>query len=213
MNLSMYSSPKIYTLAMRVLYWPHFDSRYRVVANLVPKGASVVDACCGDAYIYSEYLKQKNVKYIGLDSSPAMVKAGVEAGLDIRLWNALYDEVPEADVIIMQGALCHFMAKAERVISKLRLAARELVIISEPIRSKTPDNSLVSALSKTFTQPLNDDGTYKGERFTGYELRQLIENQPGFISSQILPGNREMLGVLHGGNPRSRNLNSFASRN
>jgi len=200
MNFSMYSAPKIYSLAMRVLYWPHFGDRYRVLANLIPDGATVVDACCGDAYIYPEYLKQKRVSYVGLDSSPAMVQAGIEAGLDIRLWNALYDELPEADVVLMQGALCHFLPNTAPIVSKLCAAAKDLVIISEPIRAKPrSDNPVISALSRTFTRPLNDNGTYTGERFTEGELRELLGSQPGYLSSLIVPGGREMVGVLRGG--------------
>lgn len=199
MNLSLYASPKLYTLAMRVLYWPHFDDRYKVVADLVPEGSTVVDACCGDAYIYTEYLKNKRVNYIGLDSSPAMVKAGLDAGVDIRLWNALYEEVPQADVILMQGSLCHFIPHVDGIISKLRASAKEIVILSEPIRAKRRStNPVASALSKTLTQPLDDNGTYRGERFTRKELREFLEAQPGYLSSRIVPGGRDMVGVLLG---------------
>lgn len=196
----MYSSPRIYTLAMRVLYWPHFADRYRVVADLIPEGATVVDACCGDAFIYKEYLRRKGVRYIGLDSSPAMVNAGIDAGLDVRLWNAVHDDVPKADIVLIQGALCHFISDADLVLSKLRAAARELLIVSEPIRpTRRSDSAVVSALSKAFTQPLNDDGTYKGERFTKQEFEKLLNCQPELISSQIVPGGREMVAVLRGG--------------
>ncbi|MBN8549864.1 MAG: class I SAM-dependent methyltransferase [Deltaproteobacteria bacterium] len=195
----MYASPKLYTLAMRVLYWPHFADRYRVVADLIPPGSTVVDACCGDAYIYTEYLQRKGVQYVGLDSSPAMVKAGIESGLDIRLWNALEEEVPTADVVLMQGALCHFIPDTAPIVKKLCVAAREMVIISEPIRPKPhSDVPLLSKLSKTFTQPLNDNGSYRGDRFTKEELQNLLQAMPGFISSQVVPGGREMVGVLHG---------------
>lgn len=204
MNLSMYSSPKFYTLAMRVLYWPHFSDRYRVVADLIPQGASVVDACCGDAYIYPKYLRKKGVSYVGLDNSPAMVKAGIEAGIDVRLWDAAAEDVPEADVVLMQGALCHFIPHSDRIVEKLRTAAKELLIISEPVRpTSSPKNRVACAISKTLTQPINDHGAYRGDRFTEEALLQLFRAQPGFISSQIVPGGRDMVGVFRGRLPAS----------
>lgn len=199
MDFSLYSSPLLYTLAMRFLYWPYFDDRYRVLAELIPEGASVVDACCGDSYLYSNFLAQKNVDYIGLDNSPAMVQAGTERGLDIRLWNALEDEVPEADVVVMQGALCHFMSAATRVISKLQAAAREIVLISEPIRDEqSSEIPLLNAVTKHCTRPVHDEGSYRGERFSESELRRLFKSQPGIIGMQLVPGGRELYCAIRG---------------
>lgn len=171
----MYESPALYRMFMRVLYWPHYEDRYSTLADMVPRNASVVDACCGDAYLNLAYLKDKDVKYVGLDSSPVMFKEGIRNKVDVRLREAWSDPIPRADYVIIQGSLCHFIPHSRQIIHKLLSAADKRVLISEPIferpRRKDP---LSNWLSRLFTTPVGDKGTYSGERFTKAFLEKLF---------------------------------------
>ena len=66
----IYRHRSLYTALMRLLYRGEgFRSRYETIAALIPAGASVVEACCGDCRLAEEYLLPKGVRYIGLDIS------------------------------------------------------------------------------------------------------------------------------------------------
>ena len=54
---------------MMALYGRHYRERQRVVADLVPAGASVVELCAGPGFLYRRHLEKKDVRYKGLDLS------------------------------------------------------------------------------------------------------------------------------------------------
>jgi ubiquinone/menaquinone biosynthesis C-methylase UbiE len=57
------------------------------IADLIPCEAKVVDVCCGDCYIYLNFLKKKNVKYLGLDINQAFVNAAKRKGISVELFD------------------------------------------------------------------------------------------------------------------------------
>jgi SAM-dependent methyltransferase len=195
----MYLSPRLYTLGMRVLYWPHFEDRYKAVARLVPHGSSVVDVCCGDSYLYRAHLRRRGVHYIGLDGSPEMVAFGRREGLDVRLWDGRQDPVPSADIVIIQGSLCHFMPSVAPLVERLRSAARQYVVVSEPIRAhEVQPNPILAGISRLMTTPVNDDGHYTGSRYTMDSFKDLAASLPGFRRFYTVPGGRDLIAVLSG---------------
>src|SRR6266516_148165 len=123
---------------MLALYRRHRAQRLRAVAGLIPAGARVVEACCGPGLLYRRHLRDKRVEYTGLDISPAFVRRLARAGVDARLWDMRADRpLPGADYVVMQGSLYQFLPEARPVVDRMLAAARETVIIAEPVRNLT----------------------------------------------------------------------------
>lgn len=194
----IYRSPRLYELVMFLLYQRGYRSRQGALAELVPAGASVVEACCGVGTLYSDHLKQKGVRYTGLDLSPAFVSKLKRKGIDARLWDMSSETpLPHADHLVMQASLYHFLPNPKPVVDRMLHAAGEQVIIAEPIRNLTTD---YPRLQKIFAA-LTDAGA-------GPERRRFDEDSLGSFFDEyrdrvrnvtLLAGGREKLYVLQGG--------------
>lgn len=194
----IYRSPKLYQLVMRLLHVGHFDARYTDLAALVPPGASIVEVCAGDARLYTRYLRKKNPHYIGLDNSPHFVEAGRKLGLDFRMFDAKKDEIPRADIVIIQASLHIFIREMDLFLDRLSKAARQKIIIAEPVRNlSSSSNPLLARLARWLTRPRGGDD-YTGFRFDENSLRSLLEKRPGFEHFALCAGGREAIAVLAG---------------
>src|SRR5438552_2585873 len=132
----IYKSSALYGLVNWLLYGRHHLARYRVIADLIPPGASVVDLCCGTATLYHRFLHAKNVRYTGLDASASFVDALNKRGGTGILWNLRSDKpLPRADYVIIQGALYFFLPDPSPLIERMLAAANEEIIIAEAIRN------------------------------------------------------------------------------
>ena len=194
----IYRHPRLYHWVMRILYAPHFESRYREVASLIEAGASVADLCAGDAYIFRRYLRNRVRSYIALDNSPQMVSWARARRIEARLFDVWDDPLPEADYVMMQASLCQFIPRAGEVLERMLQAARRGVIVAEPVRNwSTSSNPVLSFLGRRLTRP-HGQGEYAGERFTERSLLELFGGFPEFERSFLVPGGREMIGVFKG---------------
>ena len=104
----IYRSPWIYHRVMRLLHGRNFRHRYELLAAEIPEASSVTELCAGDAWLYLHYLKQKHVRYLGLDVSPYFVKAARERGVDFKLHDLTKEPIPAADIVILQASLYQF---------------------------------------------------------------------------------------------------------
>jgi SAM-dependent methyltransferase len=193
----LYRSEVAYALIMRGLYGRHYDARYRAVAELVPAGADVLDVCCGPAILYRRYLRRRNVAYRGLDVSGRFVQRLRRIGLTAEVWDVSQPRaLPRADVVIMQASLYHFLADPHPVIDRLRAAARDKVIISEPVRNLTSSRvQVLAALGRRATR-IGSAGT---ERFDEPMLDSLMQDYAPAVRERVLiPGGREKVYVLTG---------------
>jgi len=75
-----YWHPFIYSLLMQLSYKKYYLDRYKVVSDLIESNSSILDICCGDCKIY-DFLKVKNVNYVGIDFNKAFVKAAQNKGI------------------------------------------------------------------------------------------------------------------------------------
>ncbi|NTU63074.1 MAG: hypothetical protein HGB05_06650 [Chloroflexi bacterium] len=182
---------------MRLLYGRHFSARYEAIAAEVPVGSSVVDVCAGDGYLYLNYLRAKPVRYQALDISPRLVQWMQRHGIQAQQFEVWHDTLPAGDIVIMQASLYQFLPDAAPVVEKMLRAARQSVIITEPIRNiASSDNPVLRFVGKRLTRPEQGGGEYQAHRFDQTSLMALAQQFPMLEKSCELPGGREMMIVL-----------------
>ena len=194
----IYRSASLYEFAMLLLYGRHYASRYRAIAGLIPAGSSVLDLCCGPAHLYHRYLRTKAVRYTGLDVNANFISRLIRRGGLGQVWDLRGEEaLPEADYVIMQASLYHFLPDASPIVDRMLRAAQKRVIIAEPIRNLANSNSrLLSLLGRFFTNPGAGEHIHRFTKaslagfFSGYASR--------VVESFTIAGGREQVYVLRG---------------
>ena len=193
----IYANRRAYHWLMRGLYGRHFEDRYRAIAAHVPASSRVVDVCAGDAYLYLAHLRHKPVTYVAVDASPQLVAWARARGVDARVFDVWNDDLPHGDNVIMQASLYQFLPHADRIVDKLLAAARQQVIITEPIRNiADSDNPVLALIGHRFTRPAS--GHYAARRFNRASFTALCRAYPELQTLDDLPGGREMLAVFRG---------------
>ena len=193
----IYRNASVYELAMLFLYGRHYTSRYSAIAELIPAGSSVLDLCCGPALLYHRYLRAKDVRYTGLDINTKFIEQLIRRGGSGRVWDLRNEEpLPSADFVIMQASLYHFLPDATRVVNRMLHAAREQVIIAEPVRNLASSNSrLLSLLGRLFTNPGAGEHSL---RFTEASLADFFSGYAScVVGSFTIAGGRERVYVLN----------------
>jgi SAM-dependent methyltransferase len=179
-----------------MLYGRHYSSRFRAVADLIANDSSVLDLCCGPARLYHRYLKRKRVGYTGVDVNRKFIERLRESGakgevFDLREPRAL----PQADYVVMQASLYHFLPDARPIVDRMIDAAIRQVIIAEPVRNLATSNS---GLLRFFGRALTNPGMgEQAERFTEASLDRFFESYNERVTkSSLIAGGREKIYVL-----------------
>lgn len=192
----VYKSALIYELTMLAAYGRHYGERYQAIADLIPAGASVLDLCCGPGVLYRRYLRRKTVSYTGLDINEKFVGNIISHGAQGRVHDLCSDDpLPEADYVVMQASLYHFLPDAGPIVSRMLAAARSAVIIAEPVRNLSDSKlRLLSWFARTVTTP---GAGAPPERFTESRLTELF-SQLDLVESQtfLINGGRERVYVF-----------------
>lgn len=192
----VYRSPWIYEAIMIALYGRHYEARYRAVADLIPAGASVLDLCCGPAVLFHRHLRRKGVDYTGLDINAPFLNRIERRGGRGRLWDLHGDQpLPEADVVVMQASLYHFLPDPKPLLRRMLRAARERVIVAEPIRNLADSRvPLLSWIARRQTDPGSGE---QAHRFDEPSLDEMMSGLPvGPSRSFLIPGGREKVYVF-----------------
>ena len=180
-----------YDLVMRALYGPRdWAATYAAVAARIPSGAQVVDVCCGTARLYQDFLRDRGCSYLGLDFNADFVMHARRRGVDARWFNLLTEPVPEADWVVMCSSLYHFGDHVDDVLEKMRRAARQGVVISEPVRNLS-DMPVVGRLFAALTNPGVASST---TRFDLPRFTALVSRHGGTLTHD--PAARNALGVF-----------------
>ncbi|HKE25381.1 MAG TPA: methionine biosynthesis protein MetW [Bryobacteraceae bacterium] len=189
----IYRSGAGYELAMMALYGRHYADRYRAIADLIPPGADVLELCCGPGVLYERYLRQKGIRYRGLDMNEKFVKRLAARGIpaecrDLRNERAF----PPADYVVMQASLYHFWPDAGPMLDRMLAAARRTVILAEPIRNLACSGlPLVAYLSRKLTDPGSGP---QAARLTEKNLDELVGRHGQMLRQAFLaPGGREKI--------------------
>jgi glycosyltransferase involved in cell wall biosynthesis len=182
-----------YDLMMRLLYRRQYEETYAEVAGRIPAGASVVDVCCGTARLGRDFLHERPGRYLGLDFNAHFVMGARKRGLQARFFNLLTEEVPAADYVTMCSSFYHVRAAEGAILGKLLAAAREAVIISEPVQnvSASPLPGL-GTLARKLTNP--GVGEY-GARYDLATFRRFAETH-GATEFTHRPGQRNAIAVF-----------------
>ncbi len=193
----IYRNAHVYELLMRALYGRHYAARMRSVAEQVPRGASVLELCCGPGTLYKRYLRDRVDGYIGLDLNPGFVARLRREGIDARRFDLADADhrLPPADVVIIQASLYHFLPDAAALIDRMLAAARQLVVVSEPIRNLSSSGlPLVGQLGRRAADP--GVGGHE-QRFDERGLDELMSRyRERTLSAVTIPGDREKIYVL-----------------
>lgn len=192
----IYESAALYEFVMWLLYGRHHRTRYQMIAELIPAGASVVDLCCGPATLYHRFLGPKNVRYTGLDVSPHFIDALNKRGGHGIVWDLRSDRaLPHADYIIIQGALYFFLPDPSPLIDRMLAAANEEVIIAEAVRNLS--SSAIPGISNVAKKLAGAAEASDVVRFSEESLDRLFADYaPELKRSFKIPGGRDKVYVL-----------------
>ena len=194
MTSPIYWHPAIYNRLMKLLYGKYFEARYEAIADLIPDGASVTEVCAGDAYLFRNYLRKKNVKYTGLDINPSFVRHAQRNNVPMSEHDLVRDEVPASDYIIIQASLYQFMPEHELIVRKLLASAKNVLLVVEPIRNlASSSNPIVTFIAKYSANPGKE---HKVHRFNKETLMDFFRQFEEFKSAQEMEGGRELVGIF-----------------
>lgn len=192
----IYRSAAIYELTMRLLYGCHYSHRFLSIAELIPEGCSVLDLCCGPGKLYHDYLRQKSVRYTGLDVNPKFIRRLNRRGGNGRVWNLDGDTpLPSADYVVMQSSLYHFLPDVTEIIDRMLRAAQRQVIIAEPIRNLSASN--IPFLAAFARRHANAGLGGKPLRFSEETLDAVFDRYASQVrDAYLIAGGREKLYIV-----------------
>ena len=204
----IYKSSLVYELAMLVLYGRHYNARYTAIVDLIPDNTSVLDLCCGPALLFHRYLRNKSVRYTGLDINQQFIDRLIRSGAAGEVWDLRSDRaLPASDYVIMQASLYHFLPDASNIVNRMLSAARKSVIIAEPVRNlATSSSSFLSFIGKTFT---NAGSGEQANRFNQESLEAFLDRYRAHLSRSFpIAGGREVVYVLDGQHQSSNQVSA-----
>jgi trans-aconitate methyltransferase len=96
-----------------------------VVELLAPQpGERILDLGCGDG-VLTRKLQEFGCGLVGIDSSPQLVQAALDLGLDVALQDAIEMTFDNEFDAVFSNAVLHWIADADRVIANVFRALRE----------------------------------------------------------------------------------------
>lgn len=194
MQSPIYWHPVLYAATMRLLYGKHYTARYVDIAGLIPAGSRVIDVCMGDGRLYTDFLKDKNVSYLGLDINARFVRHAQKRGIPAQVFDLNQEALPPSDYVVMQGSLYHFIPNEREILEKLLAATRSKLIISEPVKNlSSSSNRLVAWLARKASTTQNGKAE---NRFHSVNLVSLFTDFCEFKQALPVAGERELAGIF-----------------
>ncbi len=192
----VYRSALGYELVMRALYGRHYADRLRAVADQVPAGASVLELCPGPGALYARHLRRRPGAYTAIDVNERFVARLRRLGAQALVGDlSASADLPEADVVIMQASLYHFLPDAGEIVDRMLAAARLRVVVAEPIRNLASSTIPVLAALSRLTTDAGAGGPQ--QRFDEISLDDLMARYADVtIAAFTIDGGREKVFVL-----------------
>jgi hypothetical protein len=183
---------------MRLLYRKNYKARFKSVSEEIPKGAEVLDVCCGDCKLYTLALKGK-VSYVGVDINPSFIENARKLSIKVLSLDVRNDALPYSDYVVMQASLYQFIPQHKQIVDKLLSSASRKVIICEPVRNLSDSNNpVISFIARYLANP----GTgHKLDRFTEETFCSFFRDNYNEIIEKFkfIPGKRELMVILNAG--------------
>lgn len=196
MRSPIYWHPFLYQAAIKLSFGSRLKARYFNLQKHIPANSNLLELCMGDAFLYLNYLKQKNINYTCVDVNTAFINSAKKKGINCLQMNVETEEIPKSDYILMQGSLYHFIPHQKQIIQKLLDACNKELIISENIKNLSNHNS---ALKSYLGKIISNAGYGQSKiKFT----KSLLEETFSDFKSRIkiweeLPDNNEIIIVLN----------------
>jgi SAM-dependent methyltransferase len=186
----VYRDARVYRRVLGLLYGAALAERERIVSVLVPRGATVVDVCCGDGGIAR---RLGAVRYVGVDASPRMVDHVRRAGYEAHLLDVAREDPPQGDVVLLLGSLYQFLPDPGPVLERVRRAARRFAVVAEPYRNLATSRVWpIAAMARRMTDPGVASST---ARFDEAAIRALLVRHG---ARHVERTSRELIAVLPG---------------
>jgi SAM-dependent methyltransferase len=194
----IYKSPLFYEVFLLIRYRGKYRERSAAIADLIPGGSTVVDLCCGPATLYFNHLRAKQVSYIGLDINRGFVDRLTARGVKAYLWDVGKSEpLPQADYLVMQGSLYHFLPDPYPIVDRMLAAARRGVLLTEPVRNLADSkNPFLSWMASKLANPGTGD---QANRFNEPLFEEFVSHyrvQNLVLGYYPIAGGREQLCIL-----------------
>ena len=197
----IYKSPLLYEAFLLIRYRGEYRERSEAIAALIPEESSVVDLCFGPATLYFSHLRSKRVSYTGLDINRGFVDRLSARGVKAYLWDVEKREaLPQADYLVMQGSLYHFLPDPYPIVDRMLAAAKRSVLLTEPVKNLADSkNPLVSWMASKLVNPGTGD---QARRFDESLFEKFVDHyRPAgsVIDFHPIAAGRERLCVLRAG--------------
>jgi hypothetical protein len=167
---------------------------WKAVVQWIPEGAYVVDVAAGTGRFYRDVLAGHISVYVALDINAAFIEYMKRQDIDARFSDIRKDPIPPGDIVVILSALYHFKGMESDILKKLLNAARQRLIIVEPLGSDMVLSSWRNRLRATLVD-IGEGPIY--DRYTAEELYILCAANGYVEYAGPLPGNA-FLCVMHG---------------
>ena len=133
----------------------------------------------------------------------------VEYAAKASPWPNQYSEenrpLPQAQYVVMQASLYHFLPDASSVIERIIAAAEKQVLIAEPVHN-VADSRIrpLALLARKLTNPGTGDQRYRFNELTLDAQMELYRRRVHSLRSELIAGGREKLYILDCGDECDR---------
>ena len=128
-----YRNARLYDLQNFLKLGRDFDLRFKIAAQYIRPGESVLDLCAGPGRM-KDYLPE-GCSYIGMDASPQFVNILRRKEISVLhrdLHSGLKADDIKADVALMIVSLCHFRhTTADEILEVLKRTVKRVVIVED----------------------------------------------------------------------------------
>jgi hypothetical protein len=127
-----YSRPWIYKAGLRLIHGKNLDRRYRLIADRIGPGQSVLEPACGPALL-PDYLPDPRL-YSGFDINERFVAHAQKKGIDAVVGDARDPDCYRiSDAVVLCDALHHIGPDEEKQVLEFSLnSALRRLIVCEP---------------------------------------------------------------------------------
>ena len=180
-----YRNAFVYNFLMLLKYRNNQNLRYKIVAEYIKPGDSVIDFCSGDGGL--KKLLPYGCSYAGIEASPefaaVLSKKNIKCHM-VNLHNGLSISNLESDICVMLISLCQFRSTSvDSLLDSLKTVARRVVILEKVAKKKVSEESFIYRMNHYLCAT---DYYIMVQEFTTEEFKKIMERH-GYKSKEY-PG-------------------------